>query len=175
MLSLSDNLIDLVANPLVMPFLELLSGVSAEQTMPLTVREAASGLLGSISLTCWIFLLVRFPPSYLKYMKRGICTHEISPITGPPTDRKLPQWKRRSHLPPLHLHLVRWRHNQSYWWPLGRSRPRHHHHRILLLHRRRRPHWPMHLLQELQLAPRSLRTQTSLVNRNTRSDDPVTG
>lgn len=109
-------------------------------------------------------LVGKFLLLYLKYMKKGIYTHDASPLTGPPTNRKLPQRKRRSHLPPLHLHLVRWRHNQSHWWPLGRSRPRHHHHRILLLHRRRRPHWPMPLLQEPQLAPRIPRTQTPLVN-----------
>lgn len=26
--------------------------------IPLTAREAASGLLGSVSMTCWFFLLV---------------------------------------------------------------------------------------------------------------------
>lgn len=30
----------------------------AEKPLPLTPREAASGLLGSLSLTFWIFLLV---------------------------------------------------------------------------------------------------------------------
>lgn len=30
------------------------------EPVPLTAREAASGLLGSVSLTCWIFLLVGF-------------------------------------------------------------------------------------------------------------------
>jgi uncharacterized protein with PQ loop repeat len=29
------------------------------ESIPLTAREAASGLLGSVSMTCWIFLLVR--------------------------------------------------------------------------------------------------------------------
>ncbi|EAW08048.1 PQ-loop repeat-containing protein [Aspergillus clavatus NRRL 1] len=33
-------------------------GIPAGNSVPLTPREAASGLLGSISLTCWIFLLV---------------------------------------------------------------------------------------------------------------------
>ncbi|OKL58811.1 hypothetical protein UA08_05630 [Talaromyces atroroseus] len=33
-------------------------GREASQTVPLTPREAASGVLGSVSLTCWIFLLV---------------------------------------------------------------------------------------------------------------------
>ncbi|RHZ55212.1 PQ-loop repeat-containing protein [Aspergillus thermomutatus] len=32
--------------------------IPAGNSVPLTPREAASGLLGSISLTCWIFLLV---------------------------------------------------------------------------------------------------------------------
>jgi hypothetical protein len=29
-----------------------------EQSVTLTFREAASGILGSISIACWIFLLV---------------------------------------------------------------------------------------------------------------------
>ena len=32
--------------------------MSGEESVLLTPREAASGLLGSVSLTCWIFLLV---------------------------------------------------------------------------------------------------------------------
>jgi hypothetical protein len=32
---------------------------SMEGPIPLTAREAASGLLGSVSMTCWFFLLVR--------------------------------------------------------------------------------------------------------------------
>ncbi|OOF97021.1 hypothetical protein ASPCADRAFT_205817 [Aspergillus carbonarius ITEM 5010] len=37
-------------------------------TVPLTTREAASGLLGSISLTCWIFLLV---PQLIENYRNG--------------------------------------------------------------------------------------------------------
>jgi hypothetical protein len=31
--------------------------------IPLTAHEALSGILGSISIACWIFLLVRVPNS----------------------------------------------------------------------------------------------------------------
>lgn len=44
------------------------SGSSAAETVPLTPREAASGLLGSISLTCWIFLLV---PQLIENYRNG--------------------------------------------------------------------------------------------------------
>ncbi|PWY76424.1 vacuolar membrane PQ loop repeat protein [Aspergillus sclerotioniger CBS 115572] len=41
---------------------------SNADTVPLTTREAASGLLGSISLTCWIFLLV---PQLIENYRNG--------------------------------------------------------------------------------------------------------
>ncbi|KAL4881442.1 PQ loop repeat-domain-containing protein [Aspergillus karnatakaensis] len=40
----------------------------AGESVPLTPREAASGLLGSISLTCWIFLLV---PQLIENYRNG--------------------------------------------------------------------------------------------------------
>ncbi|KAL4930689.1 PQ-loop repeat-containing protein [Aspergillus undulatus] len=40
----------------------------ASESVPLTPREAASGLLGSISLTCWIFLLV---PQLIENYRNG--------------------------------------------------------------------------------------------------------
>ncbi|OJJ02906.1 hypothetical protein ASPVEDRAFT_703013 [Aspergillus versicolor CBS 583.65] len=40
----------------------------AGESVPLTTREAASGLLGSISLTCWIFLLV---PQLIENYRNG--------------------------------------------------------------------------------------------------------
>ncbi|KAL4956944.1 PQ loop repeat-domain-containing protein [Aspergillus filifer] len=40
----------------------------AGESVPLTLREAASGLLGSISLTCWIFLLV---PQLIENYRNG--------------------------------------------------------------------------------------------------------
>lgn len=40
--------------------MELFSGLNmADAPVALTPREAASGVLGSVSMTCWIFLLVR--------------------------------------------------------------------------------------------------------------------
>ncbi|KAF9892719.1 hypothetical protein FE257_001121 [Aspergillus nanangensis] len=41
---------------------------AAGESVPLTQREAASGLLGSISLTCWIFLLV---PQLIENYRNG--------------------------------------------------------------------------------------------------------
>ena len=41
-----------------MTLLQTLSSMGSDGTVPLTPREAASGLLGSVSMTCWIFLLV---------------------------------------------------------------------------------------------------------------------
>lgn len=35
------------------------TSMGSDTSVPLTPREAASGLLGSVSMTCWIFLLVR--------------------------------------------------------------------------------------------------------------------
>ncbi|CAG8006919.1 unnamed protein product [Penicillium salamii] len=40
----------------------------AHETIPLTAREAASGLLGSVSMTCWIFLLV---PQLIENYRNG--------------------------------------------------------------------------------------------------------
>ncbi|KAL4959307.1 PQ-loop repeat-containing protein [Aspergillus stella-maris] len=40
----------------------------AGESVPLTPREAASGLLGSISLTCWIFLLI---PQLIENYRNG--------------------------------------------------------------------------------------------------------
>lgn len=51
-----------------------LSSVTPEEPVPLNPREAVSGILGSISLACWIFLLVRsirtFPPSDFRKEQR---------------------------------------------------------------------------------------------------------
>lgn len=86
-------------------------------SVPLTPREAASGLLGSVSMTCWIFLLVCIvsmrmedcaPDHFRKNNKKTpkeSCL--IFPRTGPPTNRKLPQRQRGSHFPPLCFRLVR--------------------------------------------------------------------
>ena len=41
-----------------MPTLWSQVSMASAEPVPLTAREAASGLLGSISLTCWIFVLV---------------------------------------------------------------------------------------------------------------------
>lgn len=45
-----------------MTLLQTLSSMGSDGTVPLTPREAASGLLGSVSMTCWIFLLVCLSP-----------------------------------------------------------------------------------------------------------------
>ncbi|PKX94592.1 PQ-loop repeat-containing protein [Aspergillus novofumigatus IBT 16806] len=39
--------------------------IPAGNSVPITPREAASGLLGSISLTCWFFLLVWLTPAWI--------------------------------------------------------------------------------------------------------------
>ncbi|PKY04068.1 vacuolar membrane PQ loop repeat protein [Aspergillus campestris IBT 28561] len=44
------------------------ANLPAEEPIPLTPREAASGLLGSVSLTCWIFLLV---PQVIENYRNG--------------------------------------------------------------------------------------------------------
>ncbi|KAA8644808.1 hypothetical protein EYZ11_009332 [Aspergillus tanneri] len=51
-----------------MPFLWSQASIAPGETEPLTPREAASGLLGSISLTCWIFLLV---PQLIENYRNG--------------------------------------------------------------------------------------------------------
>lgn len=45
-----------------MTILQTMSSLGADGSVPLTPREAASGLLGSVSMTCWIFLLVCLSP-----------------------------------------------------------------------------------------------------------------
>ncbi|CAI7631727.1 unnamed protein product [Penicillium pancosmium] len=47
---------------------QILSRMAADDTIPLTPREAASGLLGSVSMTCWIFLLV---PQLIENYRNG--------------------------------------------------------------------------------------------------------
>lgn len=47
---------------------QILSQMAAQDTIPLTPREAASGLLGSVSMTCWIFLLV---PQLIENYRNG--------------------------------------------------------------------------------------------------------
>ncbi|KAJ5911354.1 uncharacterized protein N7473_000657 [Penicillium subrubescens] len=47
---------------------EILSRMVSEDAVPLTPREAASGLLGSVSMTCWIFLLV---PQLIENYRNG--------------------------------------------------------------------------------------------------------
>ncbi|OOQ82199.1 vacuolar membrane PQ loop repeat protein [Penicillium brasilianum] len=42
--------------------------MASQDTVPLTTREAASGLLGSVSMTCWIFLLV---PQLIENYRNG--------------------------------------------------------------------------------------------------------
>lgn len=42
----------------VLPFFASIAEDAAAPAVTLTAREAASGILGSISLTCWVFLLV---------------------------------------------------------------------------------------------------------------------
>ncbi|PYI04909.1 vacuolar membrane PQ loop repeat protein [Aspergillus sclerotiicarbonarius CBS 121057] len=44
------------------------TAITNADSVPLTAREAASGLLGSISLTCWIFLLV---PQLIENYRNG--------------------------------------------------------------------------------------------------------
>lgn len=41
-----------------MQVLNVLNNGAIAGSVPLTPREAASGILGSVSMTCWIFLLV---------------------------------------------------------------------------------------------------------------------
>ncbi|KAJ5123339.1 hypothetical protein N7448_009436 [Penicillium atrosanguineum] len=45
-----------------------MSSMGADGSVPLTPREAASGLLGSVSMTCWIFLLV---PQLIENYRNG--------------------------------------------------------------------------------------------------------
>ena len=40
----------------------MLYGMNEAEPVPLTVREAASGIFGSVSMSCWLFLLVRVLP-----------------------------------------------------------------------------------------------------------------
>ncbi|KAJ5585195.1 uncharacterized protein N7459_004995 [Penicillium hispanicum] len=47
---------------------QTVSSMGSETTLPLTAREAASGLLGSVSMTCWIFLLV---PQLIENYRNG--------------------------------------------------------------------------------------------------------
>ncbi|KAJ5217645.1 uncharacterized protein N7469_011270 [Penicillium citrinum] len=47
---------------------QVLGQMAAQDTIPLTAREAASGLLGSVSMTCWIFLLV---PQLIENYRNG--------------------------------------------------------------------------------------------------------
>ncbi|KAL5365553.1 PQ loop repeat-domain-containing protein [Aspergillus floccosus] len=51
-----------------MSLLRSLGTATPGESVPLTPREAASGLLGSISLTCWIFLLV---PQLIENYRNG--------------------------------------------------------------------------------------------------------
>ncbi|EAU36208.1 conserved hypothetical protein [Aspergillus terreus NIH2624] len=51
-----------------MSLLRSLGTATAGESVPLTPREAASGLLGSISMTCWIFLLV---PQLIENYRNG--------------------------------------------------------------------------------------------------------
>ncbi|KAJ6020920.1 hypothetical protein N7540_006424 [Penicillium herquei] len=50
-----------------MPLAQLVSRMTMD-SVPLTPREAASGLLGSVSMTCWIFLLV---PQLIENYRNG--------------------------------------------------------------------------------------------------------
>ncbi|KAJ5157457.1 uncharacterized protein N7482_008557 [Penicillium canariense] len=51
-----------------MALAEILSSMSREDPVALTPREAASGLLGSVSMTCWLFLLV---PQLIENYRNG--------------------------------------------------------------------------------------------------------
>ncbi|KAL4896483.1 PQ loop repeat-domain-containing protein [Aspergillus ambiguus] len=51
-----------------MSLVRSLGSMTTGESVPLTPREAASGLLGSISLTCWIFLLV---PQLIENYRNG--------------------------------------------------------------------------------------------------------
>ena len=47
-----------MASPILTAFLSIASSAPSAADIPLTTREALSGIFGSISLACWIFLLV---------------------------------------------------------------------------------------------------------------------
>ncbi|XHG05323.1 hypothetical protein AWENTII_008557 [Aspergillus wentii] len=51
-----------------LPLSLLKNNFAVEESVPLTSREAASGLFGSISLTCWIFLLA---PQLIENYRNG--------------------------------------------------------------------------------------------------------
>ncbi|KAI2788611.1 hypothetical protein POX_e06631 [Penicillium oxalicum] len=51
-----------------MALAEIVSRMVSQEAVPLTSREAASGLLGSVSMTCWIFLLV---PQLIENYRNG--------------------------------------------------------------------------------------------------------
>ncbi|KAL1996943.1 hypothetical protein VTN49DRAFT_7808 [Thermomyces lanuginosus] len=52
----------------VLPFFASIAEDAAAPAVTLTAREAASGILGSISLTCWVFLLV---PQLIENYRNG--------------------------------------------------------------------------------------------------------
>lgn len=122
----------------------------AEQPVRLTPREAASGLLGSVSLTMWIFLLVCYADLQSMRLKQEMnnieCLHMSS--TGPSAHRKLSQRKCRCYITPVSLRLVCRRHCKPSWRSLGGSCSRNHCHCRLFLYSRRRPHHAVPLLQK---------------------------